>query len=75
MTKKQDLNSSFFLLDAFSAENLDKWEAQKEKIIRYHWDLYSALAYERSKAADQLRASLLEAAAPCQLPRPKGRGL
>lgn len=53
--------SPFFLLDSFSAQDLAKWETQKEKILRYHWDLYSALAYERHKTADRLRVALLEA--------------
>ncbi len=61
MTKRKNSKSPLFLLDSFSAEDLDRWEAQKEKILRYHWDLYSALAYERHKIADQLRVALLEA--------------
>lgn len=54
--------SPYFLLDSYSAEDLSRWEAQKEKILRYHWDLFSALAYERHKMADHLRSALLEAA-------------
>lgn len=54
--------SPYYLLDSFSADDLSLWEAQKEKIIRYHWDLFSAFAYERHKIADQLQSALLEAA-------------
>lgn len=53
--------SPLFLLDSFSINDLEKWEAQKDKILRYYWDLYSALAYERRKIVDQLHAALLEA--------------
>ncbi len=53
--------SPFFLLDSFSAQDLDIWEAQKDKILRYHWDLYNDFAYQRHKIADQLRMALLEA--------------
>lgn len=41
--------------------DLHRWEAEKEKILRYHWDLYSHLAYERRKMANQIRMALLEA--------------
>lgn len=61
MTKRRYLKSPLFLLDSFSTEDLHRWEKQKEKILRYHWDLYSAFAYERHKITDQLRTALLEA--------------
>lgn len=48
-------------LDTFSIEELEAWQIEKEKILRYHWDLYSALAYERAKMGDHLRTALLEA--------------
>lgn len=44
-----DLQSPFEILDTFTIKELTLWEAQKEEILRYHWDLYSAFAYERSK--------------------------
>lgn len=50
------------MLDIFSVKNLNQWEAKKEQILRYYWDLYSALAYERRKIADQINITLLEAA-------------
>ncbi len=51
-------SSPFFLLDSFSVEDLTGWEAQKDKILRYHWDLYHDLAYQRHKIADQLYSVL-----------------
>lgn len=48
-------------LSHFSLHDLNHWEAQTERILRIHWDLYSALAYERAKIADQLQAALREA--------------
>ena len=62
MTSRERDKPPLLLLDSFSTKDLNRWEAQKEKILRYHWDLYSALAYERRKIADQLRIALLEAA-------------
>lgn len=61
MTDKNHSESSFFLLDAFSADDLSRWEQKKDQILRYHWDLYSDFAYERQKNANQLRVALLEA--------------
>lgn len=57
--------TSLLSLDSFSSNDLTKWEAQKEKILRYNWDLYSALAYERRKITDQIRLALLEASSSC----------
>ena len=56
--------SPFFLLDSFSSEDLSRWEEQKDKILRYYWELFSALAYERNKVVDKLRTVLLEASKP-----------
>lgn len=62
--KKRPLRrrSDFFLLDRFSAEDIRHWTAFKDKILRFHWEHYSALAFERSKIADKLREALLQAA-------------
>lgn len=54
--------SPLFLLDSFSANDLDAWETQKDQILRYYWDFYNDLAYQRHKIADSLRTALLEAA-------------
>lgn len=62
MTIPENDKSPLLLLDSFSTKNLARWEDQKDRILRYHWDLYSALAYERRKIADKLRVALLEAA-------------
>jgi RES domain-containing protein len=61
MIKRKCSQSPYYILDAFSSEDIERWEIQKEKILRYYWDLYSDFAYERHKIADQLRAALLEA--------------
>lgn len=53
--------SPFYILDSFSALDIERWEIQKDKILRYYWDLFSDYAYERHKLADQIRAALLEA--------------
>lgn len=55
--------SPFFLLDdAENANDLALWEAKKDKILRYHWNLYNDLVYQRHKIADQLCKALWEAA-------------
>ena len=51
MTNRKRDTPPLLLLDSFSIKDLGRWEVQKEKILRYHWDLYSALAYERRKIA------------------------
>jgi len=54
--------SAFFLLDQFSVEDIKKWAAFKDQILKFHWDYYNDLAYQRSKIADEIKKSLLEAA-------------
>ena len=49
------------LLDQFSVENIQKGKVFNENYRKYHWDYYKELAYQRSKIADKLRKSLLEA--------------
>lgn len=53
--------SAFFLLDKFSVEDIKKWAAFKDQILKFHWDYYNNLAYQRSKIVDEIRKSLLEA--------------
>lgn len=62
MTDHTHEKPPLLLLDSYSVGDLHRWEVQKEKILRYHWDLYSSLAYERRKIADQINFALLEAA-------------
>lgn len=54
--------SSFILLDQFSMADIHKWASFKDQLLRYHWDYYNDLAYQRSKIADKIKQSLLEAA-------------
>lgn len=55
-------SSGEFLLDQFSISDIRRWQAIKDKVLKFHWDYYSNLAYQRSRIADQLRKVLLEAA-------------
>jgi len=61
MKKPKRAKSPLFLLDAFSAEDIERREKEKDRILRYHWDLHCAFAYERNKIKDQIRTALLEA--------------
>ena len=54
--------SEFFLLDRFSVSDIPKWIELKDQILKFHWDYYGNLAYQRSKIADELGKALLEAA-------------
>ena len=54
--------SEFFLLDRFSVADIPKWIELKDQILKFHWDYYGNLAYQRSKIADDLGKALLEAA-------------
>lgn len=54
--------SSFFLLDLFSVRDIHKWNERRDEILKFHWDYYSDLAYQRSKIRDAIKRSLLGAA-------------
>ena len=58
----QKPSPTFVLLDQFSIEDIDKWSDFKDQYLKYHWDYYQALAYQRSQIADEINKSLLEAA-------------
>lgn len=61
-TSPPQARSPFVLLDQFSVEDIHKWIAFKEQFLKYHWDYYNDLAYQRSKIADKIKKSLLGAA-------------
>jgi len=54
-------HSAFILLDQFSVQDIHKWAAFKDQILKFHWDFYNNLAYQRSKIVDDIKKSLLEA--------------
>ncbi len=56
------IRSTFILLDQFSVEDIHKWTAFKDQFLKYHWDYYNELAYQRSQIADEINKSLFEAA-------------
>ena len=58
----QEARPTFILLDQFSVTDIHKWTAFKDQFLKYHWDYYKELAYQRSQIADEIRKSLLEAA-------------
>ena len=58
----QEARLTFILLDQFSVTDIHKWTAFKDQFLKYHWDYYKELAYQRSQIADEIRKSLLEAA-------------
>jgi len=51
-----------FLLDKFSVADVKKWIEFQNAILKYHWDYYCALAYKRSRIANEIKTSLLEEA-------------
>lgn len=50
------------LLDQFSIADIHKWVAFKDRFLKYYWDYYKELAYQRSKISDNINKSILEAA-------------
>lgn len=54
--------SEFILLDQFSVEDIQKWKSFKDQFLKFHWDYYNDLAYQRSKISDKIKKSILEAA-------------
>ena len=51
-----------FLLDKFSAQDIDRWNKFRDDILRFHWDYYNSLAYQRSQISEDLSKALLGAA-------------
>lgn len=61
ITRLRQQEPSFFLLDQFSLEDIKRWTTHRDKILRYHWEYYSSLAYQRSRVTDDIQAALQEA--------------
>ena len=53
---------SLILLDQFSSGDIHRWKDLKDKFLKFHWDYYSNLVYQRSKVADKINSALFEAA-------------
>lgn len=60
--RPRQARSTFILLDQFSVADIHKWAAFKDQFLKYHWDYYKELAYQRSQIADEIKKSLFEAA-------------
>lgn len=54
--------TEFILLDKFSVADIRLWRDFQDQILKFHWDFYSTLAYQRSKIIDKIRQSLFDAA-------------
>lgn len=54
--------SDFFQLDKFSKADVERWKEYRDEVLRYHWDYYSALAFQRGKIAEDIRLTVLGAA-------------
>lgn len=59
-TAKQP-RSEFILLDQFSVADIHRWKDFQDQILKFQWDFYSSLAYQRSKITDEIKKALLEA--------------
>ena len=56
--------SKWTLLDQYSADDFYRWKNFGDKYLKFHWDYYNSLAYQRSKIMEELKRSLREAATP-----------
>lgn len=56
--------SSYILLDSFSVRDINKWNNLRDNILKFHWDYYQCLAFQRLKIHDSIEKSLLSAAGP-----------
>lgn len=54
--------TEFILLDQFSVEDIRRFKEFQNEILKFHWDFYSSLAYQRSKITDKIKEVLLDAA-------------
>ncbi len=60
--RRKSPDSVAFLLDKFSAQDIDRWNRFRDEILRFHWDYYNSLAYQRSQIVEDLSKTLLGAA-------------
>jgi len=54
----KDLSPDFFVLDSFRISDLPKWRKVQDDLADYHWAYYAALANQRRKILDELKAAL-----------------
>lgn len=59
--KPSGQGSAAYLLDKFSVEDINRWTKLKDDILRFHWDYYNSLAYQRTQVAEDVSKALLEA--------------
>ena len=50
------------ILESGFVEDLPRSKRQYERLLKFHWDFYCELAYQRSKVYEALKASLAERA-------------
>ncbi len=60
--KSQDKTPFQVILDQFSIQDIERATKLRDRFLRFHWDFYSSLAYQRAQIADDLRRVLSEAA-------------
>ena len=53
--------SQSFLIDKFSVMDIRKWQVMKDNVLKFNWDYFSDLAYQRAKISEKIRNSLLDA--------------
>lgn len=54
----------FFLLDKFSADDIDRWKQSYQKLYEFYWDEYSYYAHQRTRKAESLKNAILEVCQP-----------
>jgi RES domain-containing protein len=52
---------TIYHLDKFSLEDVQRWKRGQEEFIRFYWDWYTELAFQRGKIMPKIKAALLEA--------------
>ncbi len=58
-TKKH--HDSRILLDSFSARNIHDAIQYRDKFLRYHWDYYQNLAFQRDQFSEQIKTAIFQA--------------
>jgi hypothetical protein len=56
--------AAFYILDKFSAHDIERWDKRYRDLYDYYWDEYSYYAQLRSRKAESLRESLLSCTTP-----------
>ena len=60
-THKKQIPRKVIVLDQYSPQQIEKLKQFGERYLKFHWDYYCDLAYQRSLKANEIERSLIDA--------------